>query len=105
MDYLYDGTFDGLLTCIHHHYYTEKATGIFTKDEYQPSLINGFMEVETDENKADVVYEAIQKKISAYDLRRIYMAHLSTVAEKEMKILRYIVKGFRVKMIKQYTLI
>lgn len=96
MDYLYDGTFDGLLTCVHHHYYTEKASGIFVKDEYQPSLINGSMEVETDENKANVVYEAIQKKISTYDLRRIYMAYLSTVKDKEMKILRYVVKGFKV---------
>ena len=27
-DYLYDGTFEGILTCIYHHYYTDKATGI-----------------------------------------------------------------------------
>lgn len=96
MDYLYDGTFDGLLTCIHHHYYIEKATGIFVKNEYQPSLLNGYMEVETDENKADVVYEAIEKKISSYDLRRIYKAYLSTIPDKEMKILRYVIKGFKV---------
>lgn len=96
MDYLYDGTFDGLLTCIHHHYYIEKATGIFIKNEYQPSLLNGYMEVETDENKADVVYDAIEKKISSYDLRRIYKAYLSTIPDKEMKILRYVVKGFKV---------
>ena len=96
MDYLYDGTFDGLLTCIHHHYYTKNATGIFLKMEYQPNFLNGFMEVETDENKANVVYEAIERKISSYDLRRIYMAHLSTEPGKEMKILRYVVMGFKV---------
>ncbi len=95
MDYLYDGTFEGLLTCIHHHYYTEKASGIFTKDEYQPSLLNGYMEVETDEMKATAVYEAIEKKISSYDLRRIYRVFLSWDPHKEMKILRYIVKGFK----------
>lgn len=94
MDYLYDGTFDGLLTCIHHHYYTEKASGIFLKEEYQPSFLTGSMEVETNEDKADVVYEAIRKKISSYDLRRIYKAFLSKDPEKEMKILRYVVKGF-----------
>jgi len=95
MDYLYDGTFDGLLTCIHHHYYTEKASGIFLKEEYQPSFLTGSMEVETSEDKADVVYEAIRKKISSYDLRRIYKAFLSKDPEKEMKILRYVVKGFK----------
>jgi len=96
MDYIYDGTFEGLLTCIHHHYYTEKASGIFVKEEYQPSFLTDSMEISTDENKAAVVYEAIQKKISSYDLRRIYKAFLSSDPEKEMKVLRYVVKGFKV---------
>lgn len=96
MDYLYDGTFDGLLTCIHHHYYIGKATGIFLNDEYQPNFLNESMEVETDENKADIVYDAIERKISSYDLRRIYKAYLSVEPEKEMKILRYIVMGFKI---------
>ncbi|MBR1993426.1 MAG: hypothetical protein IJ988_03805, partial [Firmicutes bacterium] len=95
MDYIYDGTFEGLLTCVHHHYYKEKADGIFTKGVYQPSLLTGYMEVETDEMKATTVYEAIEKKISTYDLRRIYRAFLSSDPEKEMKILRYLVLGFR----------
>jgi len=95
MDYLYDGTFEGLLTCIHNHYYVEKASGIFTKECYQPSMLNGFQEVETDSLKATTVYEAIERKISSYDLRRIYRAYLSSVPEKEMKILRYVVLGFQ----------
>ena len=95
MDYIYDGTFEGLLTCIHHHYYTEKATGISVRGEYQPSFLSSSMEIVTDESKADVVYEAIQKKISSYDLRRIYKAFLSGDPEKEMKILRYVVLGFK----------
>ena len=95
MDYIYDGTFDGLLTVIHHHYYTEKATRVSTKGEYQPSFLNDSMDAETDEKKANIVYDAIRKKISPYDLRRIYMAFLSNDPEKEMKIIRYVVLGFR----------
>lgn len=95
IDYLYDGTFEGLLTCVHHHYYTEKASGIFQRDSYQSSLLGGFMDVVTDEEKAAVVYEAIEKKISSYDLRRIYKAFLSSDPDKETKILRYVVLGFR----------
>ena len=30
-DYLYDGTFEGFLTCVYHHYYTEPAAGICLK--------------------------------------------------------------------------
>ena len=37
-DYLYDGTFEGFLTCVYHHYYTEQAAGICLKEEYQSSL-------------------------------------------------------------------
>lgn len=95
IDYLYDGTFEGILTCIHHHYYTEKASGIFHKDEYQSSLLGGCMEVETDEMKATTVYEAIEKKISSYDLKRIYKAYLSNDPGKETKILKYVVLGFQ----------
>lgn len=95
IDYLYDGTFEGILTCIYHHYYTEKASGIFHRDSYQSTLLGGYMEVETDQMKAVTVYEAIERKISSYDLRRIYKAYLSNDPDKETKILKYIVLGFR----------
>ena len=73
----------------------DRGLGIFAKENYQPSLLNGFMEVETDETKANIVYEAIQKKISTFDLRRIYKVFLSCDPDKEMKILKYIVLGFK----------
>ena len=89
-DYLYDGTFEGFLTCVYHHYYTEPAAGICLKEEYQSSLLGGFQEVHTDLEKADRVYQAIRRKISYMDLRRIYKCFLSTVPDKEMILLRYI---------------
>ena len=52
MDYLYDGTFEGILTCIYHHYYTEKASGIFPAESYQSCMLGGYMYVETDEEKS-----------------------------------------------------
>lgn len=95
IDYIYDGSFDGLLTVIWHHYYTDRAAGIFTEDRFQPSFLQGSMEVETDPKKADRVYQAIRQKISEYDLRCVYRAYLSCDPEKEMKILRYVQLGFR----------
>ena len=96
IDYLYDGTFEGLLTCIYHHYYTDKAAGIFPREEYQPSMLHGFMEVETEEDKAARVYEAIEEKISGYALRMVYRAFLSDAPGKETAILQYVVLGFRI---------
>ena len=95
-DYLYDGTFEGLLTCIYHHYYTDKAAGIFPREVYQPNMLNGFMEVETEQDKADRVYAGIQNKISDYSLRLIYRAFLAGTAGKENVILRYVLLGFKV---------
>lgn len=94
IDYLYDGTFEGVLTCIYHNYYTEKASAIYERSEYQANLINGYMEVETDAEKATTVYEAIESKISGYALKAIYRAFLSCDVDKATKILKYVVLGF-----------
>ncbi len=94
VDYLYDETFEGLLTCIYHHYYTEKASGIFPKDAYQSTMLGGCMEIETEEHKAVTVYEAIEKKISSWDLKRIYKVFMSSTEQKECKILNYVRLGF-----------
>jgi len=94
-DYLYDGSFEGFLTCIYHHYYGEKASGIYPRDQYQASLLAECSIVETEEEKASRVYEAIEEKISTDDLRRIYRAFLSSDPEKENKLLQYIRLGFK----------
>ncbi len=95
VDYLYDGTFEGFLTCVYAHYYEEKAAGIYRRESYQASLLSGFRTVETEERKASRVYEAIERKISRNDLRRVYRVFQSSDGEKENKLLRYIALGFR----------
>lgn len=95
VDYLYDGTFEGLLTCIYYHYYQDKAFGIFLTSNYQPCMLRQYKEVRTDVEKARKVYEAIKNKISYRDLKRIYMVYLSNDDQKEEKILKYIVMGFK----------
>lgn len=94
VDYLYDGTFEGLLTCIYHHYYTDKASGIFPASEYQSTMLGGYLEVETDMEKAMTVYSAIERKISIYDLQRIYKVFMSSAERKECRILNYVRLGF-----------
>jgi len=95
VDYLYDGTFEGFLTCIHAHYYDGNASGIYQKEHYQSSLMNEYRFVETDQSKAEKVYEAIRTKISKDDLRRIYRVFLSSDEDKENMLLAYIRLGFK----------
>lgn len=78
MEYLYDGSFDGLLTCIYENYYKESATGIYPQSSYQPTLMTETSVVVTDRALAARVYEAIQQKIAADSLALIYHAYLSS---------------------------
>ena len=94
-DYLYDGTFEGFLSCVYAHYYDEKAEGIYFKESYQPNLLTEAREVKTDKSKALKVYAAIEQKISTYDIQRVYKVFMSGIAGKENALLKYIVFGFR----------
>lgn len=95
MEYLYDGSFDGLLTCIYYHYYRQPADGIYLQDLYQPALMTDFNIVSSEPALAARVYEAIEKKISAASLSRVYDTFLSSAGQKENLILNYLRLGFR----------
>lgn len=95
LDYLYDGSFEGLLTCVYHHYYSEKASGIFFQGSYQSTMLRSYKVIETEEEKAMRVYSAVAEKISPAALGRIYNVFLSSSEDKETKILAYLVMGFK----------
>ncbi len=95
MDYLYDGSFDGLLTCIYYHYYEAAASGIYQQDHYQPSLMVNTRIVETNPAWAMRVYTAIEEKISRDALEKIYHVYLSSDSNKENLILNYLRLGFK----------
>ncbi|MDR0853913.1 MAG: TIGR03915 family putative DNA repair protein [Clostridiales Family XIII bacterium] len=96
MNYLYDGSFEGFLTCVYEHYYTERADGIFPEGAYQLDMTVRAMSVLSDEVKVQKVSGAIVSKISKYDMERIYRVFRTNEPDKEMKLLRYIVLGFGV---------
>lgn len=95
MEYLYDGSFDGLLTCIYHHYYQEPAAGIYQQEYYQPALMMKSTVVMTEAALADRVYKAVEEKISSDALAMIYHAYLSSASDKENLILDYLRLGFK----------
>ncbi len=95
MNYLYDGSFEGLLTCIYEHYYMKKAAGIYMKGQYQSDLFHVCKEIATDLEKSEKVYQAIMKKISQQALKNTYHLYLSNSYEKENLILKYLIRGFK----------
>jgi probable DNA metabolism protein len=112
MNYIYDETFEGFLTCVHANYYKESATNITSMppqaiptspvipakagiSAHQESFLTQTFIIDTDEQKASIVYDAIRSKISKWDLERIYRVFRTNEPEKELKLLRYIRLGFK----------
>jgi len=95
MDYLYDGTFEGFLTCVYCHYKKEKASSISDIASYQQTLMNNFEIVETDKNKAETVSDAIINKISREAYSDVYICFLSNDEKKENIILEFLIFAFK----------
>lgn len=65
IQYIYDGSFDGLLTSIYEAYYRkEKIDDIVPEDSVEENFLVEKIYMETDREKAEKVYVAIENKIS-----------------------------------------
>jgi probable DNA metabolism protein len=95
MIYLYDGAFDGFLTCVYEHYYSDKADGIHPPGAYQPDLLAASRAVTTDTEKAAKVEASIRDKISPHALARVYRVYRASIDDKEMLLLNYLRFCFR----------
>ncbi|HCS10180.1 MAG TPA: hypothetical protein DIV40_01875, partial [Clostridiales bacterium] len=95
MDYLYDGSFEGLMTCIYYHYKKEKAAGIYEISCYQQSIVFQSETVETDISKAKIVSDAINKLISKEAYIYVYYCYLSNDADKENLIMDFLIFAFK----------
>ncbi|NCB42592.1 MAG: DNA metabolism protein [Clostridia bacterium] len=95
MQYVYDGTFEGLLSCFYAHVYEEAAEDILPQKSAEQCSFTSRKLIVSDESKAEKVAFAIEKKISPYSLRRCYKAYLSQIEGSEMDILSYVFFGFQ----------
>src|SRR6056297_3271958 len=95
MDYLYDGTYKGLMTALYINYKYKKTTGIFTKNLYQKSMISDYKIVKSNEEFSKKMEEFISNVISKSALKLIYYAYLSKEANKEEFILKFINLGLK----------
>ncbi|GAB3530423.1 TIGR03915 family putative DNA repair protein [Pontibacter brevis] len=75
--YTYDGTFEGLLTVVFEAY-ERKAwpTGIEQEQVAQPSMFGETIAVVADEQKAQRVWQGLQKKLSVGALKELYYTYL-----------------------------
>lgn len=94
--YLYDGTFEGLLTAIYEAYYTgPRPDQIMQQATFQPNLVDDTRFITTQQEKADRVYHSIGNKISRRALRNVYGVFLSEVPQAGTIIYRYLRLGWK----------
>lgn len=94
-EYLYDGTFEGLLTAIFSCYSSKSEIKITKSKNYIPSLISYPIDINTDATKFNRVYSSIKEKLSYRTLKTIYYLYLSDIEEIESLIFKYIKLCYR----------
>ncbi len=94
--YRYDGSFDGLLTCVFESYARhELPDAILSPDDMQTMLFES-RRVETDYVKSARVLRGVMSRISPEAADFIRMAHLSCIFERDRRILVFLRLGFDV---------
>ena len=98
--YLYDGTFEGLLTIVFDCYLSKELPfKIIPKDEYIPNILDNPQNIQTDFSKSDRIFHGIHKNICYDALYNAYYAFLSANANgicpnKEVEIVKFLLHGF-----------
>ena len=94
--FTYDGSFEGLLTAIYEAFYSKnKPDSIEDKNYLQHSIFCKYIEINTDQNKSEKVYNAIKNKISLDTLRHCFYAYLSEDLNKATYIYKFLVIAFK----------
>lgn len=95
--YVYDGSFDGFLTCVYDYYYSDGKAEEFACAWSAPSdFIHELIQISTSQEKAKRVFDAIKDKIGLEALRNIFTVFLSEEPGMEILLLNYIKLGFKV---------
>lgn len=89
--FVYDGTFDGLLTLVFESYERKlRPDQINIKGREQPLLFGESLEIITDEQKSERVWKGILKKLPKKTANTFYRAFLSEKEGVEMMLFRII---------------
>lgn len=93
--YVYDGSFEGLLTIVFDCYVKKVIPlRIVGKNMLKPNFLERIEEKITDYEKSNRIFHGIVKNISYETLYHSYYAFLSNEKEKEINILKYLLNSF-----------
>jgi len=93
--YLYDGSFEGLLTSVYEAYYVERPGNIVKEEHYMMDLLDRTVHVDTDVEKASKVSGAILEKLSNDVFIHVLYAYLAEDKESAMAIYEFLRYAFK----------
>ena len=94
LHFIYDHTFDGLLTCVFDAYYQKCFPDKIASNEDKTLLFTDVYHVVTDDQKSNRVLTALKKKISSHAIHMLFACYMSELDGVEMLIFNYIKKTF-----------
>lgn len=95
--YIYDGSFEGLLTIVFISYTSKELPfKIISNNEYEINVLDSILEIKTNYEKSQRIFNGITKNISYDALYNCYYAFLSSSKNKELNIVKYLVYGFMI---------
>lgn len=95
--FLYDGSFQGLLTIVFDCYLNKTLPQkIYKEESYIPNFLDKTLYIETDYKKYQRIFNGIEKSICYEALYNSFYAFLSDKTNKEVQILKYLCNGFDV---------
>lgn len=94
--YIYDGTLDGLLSCVFEAFSLKENPELISKaPDVQMQFGTQIREIETRKAHADRVYKGILDKLGDDTLNMVYHAVLSSETDAETAALSYLRMGFK----------
>lgn len=94
--YVYDGSFEGFLCCIYHFYKDGDRIGEICQPPCPDSFLMQNKKIETDQELANTVSDAIISKLSYEIYLEVYFAFLSEETHRERALLDYLRLAFKV---------
>lgn len=94
--YVYDGSFEGILTSIFEAFFRkEEPDAVLSEQGLQQDITASYTFIVTDPAKSDRVYASIRRNISEDALKNVYHTFLSEEPDAGMLIYRYLKLGWR----------
>ncbi|MDR1340486.1 MAG: TIGR03915 family putative DNA repair protein [Prevotellaceae bacterium] len=91
--FIYDNTFEGLLTCVFEAFNRREFPQDIVRKDILPPLFTDSFRVISDEAKSERVLNVLRKKISPSALRMLFVDFLSEMDGVEIVLFRYIRKA------------